>query len=1099
MVMPSCSLKTLAPKSNRSAARCPSSPNDWFFPVRMKRLGRAVLVLALSACQDRPAPTASLEGIQDPTRDISDAVHNGGNARFYFLPPLVRAPQVTGMFDPSLSPRVVVCEWADSKCGAVIAQFTTSGGTGSESVRLDAVNQQYIVNWNTDSCITGACSLSSSKRYRLRVFVGALQLGFADVQVFASTQEAKNTTTGESISLVNGRTLPVKFRIEQGAVAMLPTTGGATPIGSTGGSTATADGAVALAVPSGALGTTTTLSIAPVPASTIPSGSPVLPGSAFEFGPDGTVFATPVTLSLAYDPVRLPTGVSQKMLRLHTLENGTWVQIAGSQVDPAAKTVFGPVSHFSSYAISPQSLRFTPLSLRLGLQQTRSVDIASAMIQESDLVMQVAVQGQAVAVRDPVSGDTTQGGEIDQYVMLRGSSAKSVQVIGVRTGSSWLEVSAPDSSQLPASMTLEVVPGKLRVDGLPASMVYGDAFDVRLTVLSPDGDEGRVAAPQTFALQASANLALLDASNGQPIQAVTITDQQASIRVKAVGGGAATLSIVNPNFDAYAASTTIGQPRISANPAGPNQLVFPNVRAGSSAQASIQILNSGVGTAGGLFVGSFFNYYNGSPYPWITGTLDRTTAPATLTFTVKPPAGYAPGTHTVKVTIGGAEGVYGIDYIFSFTIEAPRVLVYPAGPSQLVLPPAPAGGSSQASVQITSSGSPIEGLFVGLFFNNHNGEQYPWITGTFDRTTTPATLTFTASPPASLAPVTHSVKVTIGAGPGAIGTDYVFSVVVAPPTLAFFEQVSAANSLSCGLKAGLAYCWGAGNTNVPKAVPGGIAFTKISAGWVNQASCGLTTDGSAYCWGADWGSTPVPVQGGLRFKAIDAGGYQACGISEAGAAYCWNTATSTPTLKGGANFESVVANLDHACALTATGAAYCWGVNSSGQLGTGGTSGVQDTPLPVTGGHVFTQLSGGWEHTCGLTADGTAYCWGKSTYGELGNGAGAGSATPVAITERRFKTIGAGFYHTCGISTEGPTYCWGDDREGRLGRGFFGGATRTPSLVAGGKTFIDLATGQHNCAREANGATSCWGPNVAGEIGDGTTTNRASPVAVTPP
>ena len=293
----------------RTSLRAVKSP---YSGIPIKRLSPTLFLCALAACQDRPAPTASLEGLEGPKRDISDAVHNGGNARFYLLPPLVRAPQVTGTFDPSLSPRVVVCEWADSKCGALIAQFTMSGGTGSESVRLDAVNQQYIVNWNTDSCITGPCSLSSTKRYRLRVFVGALQLGFADVQVFASTQEAKNATTGESISLVNGRTLPVKFRIEQGAVAMLPTTGGATPIGSTGGSTATANGAVALAVPTGALGTTTQISIAPVAASTLPSGSPVLPGSAFEFGPDGTVFATPVTLSLSYDPLRLPTGVSHK-------------------------------------------------------------------------------------------------------------------------------------------------------------------------------------------------------------------------------------------------------------------------------------------------------------------------------------------------------------------------------------------------------------------------------------------------------------------------------------------------------------------------------------------------------------------------------------------------------------------------------------------------------------------------------------------------------------------------------------------------------------------------------------------------------------------
>ena len=95
-------------------------------------------------------------------------------------------------------------------------------------------------------------------------------------------------------------------------------------------------------------------------------------------------------------------------------------------------------------------------------------------------------------------------------------------------------------------------------------------------------------------------------------------------------------------------------------------------------------------------------------------------------------------------------------FIFTSRLKLLRIVVFPAGPNQLVLPPAPAGGSSQASVRSRAAAVRSMGCSWDPFYNNFNGEQYAWIKGTFDRTTTPATLTFTASPPASLAPVSFT-------------------------------------------------------------------------------------------------------------------------------------------------------------------------------------------------------------------------------------------------------------------------------------------------------------------------------------------------------
>jgi hypothetical protein len=42
-------------------------------------------------------------------------------------------------------------------------------------------------------------------------------------------------------------------------------------------------------------------------------------------------------------------------------------------------------------------------------------------------------------------------------------------------------------------------------------------------------------------------------------------------------------------------------------------------------------------------------------------------------------------------------------------------------------------------------------------------------------------------------------------------------------------------------------------------------------------------------------------------------------------------------------------------------------------------------------------------------------------------------------------------------------------------------------------------SGEFSCGRLANGATLCWGRNDRGQLGNGTITDSATPVPVTPP
>ena len=95
--------------------------------MRLFALTASALVLA--SCSDGPVTP----DVGDPSFAILDAVHNGGNEHFFWLPPLVTNPgSFNGAFDGTHSPVVSICDLAD--CAAnLIAEYTTTTGPGSET------------------------------------------------------------------------------------------------------------------------------------------------------------------------------------------------------------------------------------------------------------------------------------------------------------------------------------------------------------------------------------------------------------------------------------------------------------------------------------------------------------------------------------------------------------------------------------------------------------------------------------------------------------------------------------------------------------------------------------------------------------------------------------------------------------------------------------------------------------------------------------------------------------------------------------------------------------------------------------------------------
>jgi alpha-tubulin suppressor-like RCC1 family protein len=277
----------------------------------------------------------------------------------------------------------------------------------------------------------------------------------------------------------------------------------------------------------------------------------------------------------------------------------------------------------------------------------------------------------------------------------------------------------------------------------------------------------------------------------------------------------------------------------------------------------------------------------------------------------------------------------------------------------------------------------------------------------------------------------------------------------------------------------------------PEVVDTEARFTSISAG--DHHTCAIDTEGKAYCWGRDsWGAigaqaaydcydddspcylSPVEVSGGLRFEKISAGSGHTCAVTEEGSIHCWGDnrygqlgldtgefcerdhgdptpcSTAPVPVTGSTLWTDVSAGAHHTCGIATSGRVHCWGESWQGVLGDGsdGRDDLRFEPAPVAGDVTFAGLSVGGSRTCAVSADGPTYCWGG---GYLGNGSGEMSTVPVPVaTSARFHTVTVGGWHSCGVGLEGIMYCWGDGRYGQLGIGSSNALGWGTPVVVGG-------------------------------------------------
>ncbi len=147
----------------------------------------------------------------------------------------------------------------------------------------------------------------------------------------------------------------------------------------------------------------------------------------------------------------------------------------------------------------------------------------------------------------------------------------------------------------------------------------------------------------------------------------------------------------------------------------------------------------------------------------------------------------------------------------------------------------------------------------------------------------------------------------------------------------------------------------------------------------------------------------------------------------------------------------------------------------------------------------FLAVSAGGLHTCGITTDQEAYCWGFNSLGQLGDGSMVDHLTPVRVLgDYRFSQISAGAGYTCGITTANLAYCWGDNAMMELGNPDPGRQSSVPIHVVTEERYVTVSTGQlsHACALRVGGGAFCWGYNRFGMVGNGSVAHQRFPLPV---
>ncbi len=321
---------------------------------------------------------------------------------------------------------------------------------------------------------------------------------------------------------------------------------------------------------------------------------------------------------------------------------------------------------------------------------------------------------------------------------------------------------------------------------------------------------------------------------------------------------------------------------------------------------------------------------------------------------------------------------------------------------------------------------------------------------------------------------------------------------VPAPGLFGIADITSGEKSTCSLMTdGGVWCWGEAGylgdgTNERRHDPRPTTVTgavQIESG--GGYTCARLANGTARCWGENGqGQLGDGTDLGTNGNAFD-------------------KRYSPVVVQGLTNAIDIAAWDEHSCAITdddddGTGdTVRCWGANQRGELGDGTTT-PSFTPVVATGlptDRDPVKVDVGDSHTCVLFDDGSVWCWGSGArLGDDGGPPGSGSAgrgpVEVFVINNDAIDLVAGSTHSCVIRQNGTVWCWGSNTHGEVGKGNLDEAL-VPAQALGVTGATQITAGlQASCATIGDGSVKCWGRNDFGQLGDGSPAAR-EPVPVT--
>jgi len=181
-----------------------------------------------------------------------------------------------------------------------------------------------------------------------------------------------------------------------------------------------------------------------------------------------------------------------------------------------------------------------------------------------------------------------------------------------------------------------------------------------------------------------------------------------------------------------------------------------------------------------------------------------------------------------------------------------------------------------------------------------------------------------------------------------------------------------------------------------------------------------------------------------------------------------------------------------------SGNLWSWGYNTQGQLGDNTVARKSSPVQTVAFGSNWKEISSSQNFTSAIKTDGTLWCWGDNTNGQLGDNTSVNKQSPVqTITfATNWKEVSCADASTAAIKTDGTLWCWGANFSGTIGDNTATNRSSPVQTCTFGTNWKQVACGTSNVtAIKTDGTLWCWGTNYPyGQLGDNSTVSKSSPV-----